>query len=232
MKIKILALTFLLLAAAPAGAQRKVSADVEVKTVINGKVTTVTKSVYCSNNGRLVTLFHKPISYYTVANQKGEMQLYNPSTNEVMTQIDPSLSTNTDLVALFMNGRIDDLGLGWFGYKATSTDKDGQYAKKTFTSEDPSKPNVEIVYENWLPIYCAYTGKDGKLLSKKYLSNYQYYGRFVLPLRVTDIAYGTKRDSSVVRTIYSDVRVDQDDPNFNFEVPAGAKPMELPDPGK
>lgn len=232
MKIKILTLAFLILAAVPAGAQRKVFADVEVKTVINGKVTTVTKSVYCTNNGRLVTLFHKPTTYYSVVNQKGEMQIYNPSSNEVFSQIDQSLSSNTDLVYLFMNGRIDDLGLGWFGYKASASDKDGQYAKKTFTSSDPSKPKVEIVYEDWLPIYCEYTGRDGKLLSKKYLSNYQRFGHLVMPLRVTDISYGAKKDSSVVRTIFSGVQVDQDDPNFNFEVPAGAKPMELPEPGK
>lgn len=232
MKIKILTFAFLILAAVPAGAQRKVSADVEVKTVINGKVTTVTKSVYCNNNGRLVTLFHKPTTYYSVVNQKGEMQIYNPSSNEVFSQIDQTLSSNTDLVYLFMNGRIDDLGLGWFGYKASASEKDGQYAKKTFTSSDPSKPRVEIVYEDWLPIYCEYTGRDGKLLSKKYLSNYQRFGHMVMPLRVTDISYGTKKDSSVVRTLYSGVQVDQDDPNFNFEVPAGAKPMELPETGK
>ena len=91
---------------------------------------------------------------------------------------------------------------------------------------------MEIVYEDWLPIYCEYTGRDGKLLSKKYLSNYQRIGHMVMPLRVTDISYGTKKDSSVVRTLYSGVQVDQDDPNFNFEVPAGAKPMELPETGK
>ncbi len=229
MRIKSLLISLLLSAAAlPLFAQRKVSADVQVKTVVNGKVTTVTKSVYCNSNGRLVTLFRKPMTYYMVTNPKGEMQVYEPGSGQVYAETDPSLSSSADLVWLFMSGRIDDLGLGAYGYKATASIREEGLVKKTFTPSDVTRPVVEIVYENYLPIYCAYTAQDGKLLSKKYLSNYQRFGRFTLPLRVTDIAYGTGRDSSVVRTLYSSVKVDVDDPSFAFEVPADAKPMQLP----
>jgi hypothetical protein len=91
---------------------------------------------------------------------------------------------------------------------------------------------VEIVYENYLPIYCAYTSSGGKLLSKKYLSDYRSFGRFTLPMRVVDINYGDKKDSSVVRTLYSSVKVDTDAPEFSFEVPANATPLQLPKPGE
>lgn len=223
---------FLLLAALPAGAQRKVSADVEVKTVNNGKLTTVTKSVYCTNNGRLVTIFRKPYTYYMVSNAKGEVQIYRPDTNEILPQTDKTLSSNTELISMFMQGRIDDMGLGFFGYKVTSTERDEGYIKKTFSSADPQLPLVTIVYEDYLPIYCEYNGPDGKLISKKYLSDYKRFGRFVLPCRSTDIAYGEKRDSAVTRTIYSNVKVDVDDPNFDFKVPADAKPMPIPEAAK
>ena len=222
----------LCLAALPAGAQRKVCADVEVKTVSNGKLSTVTKSVYCTNNGRLVTLFHKPYTYYVVSNSKGEVQLYSPDTNEVLPQTDKSLSSNTELISLFMQGRIDDLGLGFFGYKVTATSRDEGYVKKTFTPADPQQPVVTIVYEYYLPIYCEYVSHDGKLMDKKYLSDYKTFGRFVLPCRTTDIAYGDKRDSTVTRILYKNVRVDVDDPVFNFEIPADAKPMQLPEAKK
>lgn len=217
------------LAAIPAGAQRKVSADVEVKTVSGGKLSTVTKSVYCANNGRLVTIFKKPVSYYVVANAKGEAQLYRPASNEVFTQTDKSLASGTELVMLFMGGQIDDLGLRAFGYKLTATTRDDGYVKKTFKPSDPTLPDVEIVSENYLPIYCLYTAPDGKVLSKKYLSDYKQFGRLMLPLRVTDIAYGKGNDSTVVRTIYSSVKVDVDDPAFAFQVPADATPMKLPE---
>lgn len=230
LKIKILTLPlFLILLALPAGAQRKVSADVEVKTVTNGKLTTVTKSVYCTNNGRLVTLFRKPLTYYVVSNAKGEVKLYRPDTNEVLPQTDASLSSSADLVSVFMNGRMDDLGLSYFGYKLTGTTREDGYIKKNFTPADPQRPLVEIVYEDYLPIYCCYTMPDGALLSKKYFSDYQRFGRFIMPRRTTDIMYGEKKDSTVTRTLYSNVRVDVDDPNFDFEVPADAKSMHLPD---
>ncbi len=217
----------LVLSCLPLSAQRKVSADVEVKTVINGKVSTVTKSVYCNRNGRLVTLFRTPNKYFAVTNAKGEIQVYNPATNEVLTRIDDSMSSTTELLMLYLNGHIDDLGLGYFGYKATGTSRDGEYLKKVFTSPDTQKPRVEIVYENYLPIYCEYTSPEGKCLSRKYLSEYNTFGRFTLPLRITDITYGKGRDSSVVRTIYSSVQPDKDDPAFDFTVPADARPMKL-----
>ncbi len=216
----------------PAGAQRKVSADVEIKTVTNGQLTTVTKSVYCTNNGRLVTLFHKPYSYYVVSNTKGEILVYRPDTNEVFPQTDKSLSSNTDLIFLFMQGRIDDLGLGYFGYKVTNTTRDEGFIKKTFTPSDTQMPTVDVVYEDYLPIYCEYKSMGGKLLSKKYLSDYKRFGRFMFPCRSTDIVYGEKRDSAVTRELYSNLQIDVDNPLFDFQVPADAKRMQVEEPKK
>ena len=224
---KITCLALLLAVFVPAGAQKRVSADVEVKTVAKGKLSTVTKSVYCTSNGRLVTLYKTPVEYYYIANAKGETQFYTPSSGEVLSKYDPELSSNTELAMLFLSGHIDDLGLGYFGYRAGAPTREDGYIKKTFTSPTPSRPSVEIVYENYLPIYCAYTAPDGKLISKKYLSDYQRFGRLVLPLRITDISYGSGKDSTVVRTIYSGVKVDGDNPAFDFQVPVDAKPMKL-----
>lgn len=214
----------------PVLAQKKVSADVETKTVSKGRLVTVTKSVYCTSNGRLVTIFRTPLEYYIVANTKGEMQIYKPETNEVLNQYDPSYSSLSEPVMLFMSGHFDDLGLGQYGYKAVSTEREDGYVKKKFTPSDVTMSTVEIVYENYLPIYCQYTAPDGGVVSRKYLSDYSRYGRLMLPRRITDIEYaqrGAKRDSTVVRTIYSNILIDQDDPAFDFRVPADAKPMKL-----
>ena len=78
-------------------------------------------------------------------------------------------------------------------------------------------------------VNCAYTDAGGKLLSKKYLSDYKRFGRLTMPMRMTDINYGEGKDSSVVRTLYSSVKVDVDDPAFSFQVPADATPMKLPE---
>ena len=225
---KSLIVLFLLITVLPLAAQRRVAADVEVKTVVSGKVSTVTKTVYCNNNGRMVTCFHKPETYWSLTNGKGELQVYIPSSNEVFSEIDPEASSRFELIALFMSGHVDDLGLSYYNYKVTSTERveDG-LIKKTFTSPDPSRPVVSIVYENYLPIYCDYTDAGGKVLSKKYLSAYKEHGRFLFPTRITDITYGAKKDSSVIRTLYSNVRIDPVDPNFDFQVPADAKPIRI-----
>ena len=228
MRSKILISFILLTAVFPLSAQRRVAADVEVKSVVSGKVITVTKSVYCSNNGRLVTRLHTPEDYWAVTTAKGELQAWFPATNEVFSQIDPETSSRLDLIALFMSGHVEDLGLGYYNYRVTATERDEEgYVKKTFVCSDPSRPVVHIVYENYLPIYCDYTDAGGKVLSKKYLSSYQQHGRFLFPARITDITYGADRDSSVTRTLYSSVRVDTDDPAFDFQVPEDAKPIHL-----
>ena len=72
MKLRRIIITLLLAAASlPLLGQRKVSADVQIKSVAGGKVATVTKSVYCTGNGRLVTYFRSPRAYYMVTNTKG-----------------------------------------------------------------------------------------------------------------------------------------------------------------
>ena len=47
------------------------------------------------------------------------------------------------------------------------------------------------------------------------------------PHRNTSIAYTSKKDSTIVRTIYSNIVIDGDNPMFEFAVPADAKPMDL-----
>ena len=47
----------------------------------------------------------------------------------------------------------------------------------------------------------------------------------MLPLRVTSVQFTSKKDSTLVRTIYSNVTLDGNDPMFNFKVPSDAKPL-------
>ena len=126
----------LLLLALGASAQRRASADVEVKTLADGKVTTVTKRVFCQGNGRLVTVFSTPYSYTTVTNLKGEFKLYVPSSNEVFSRVDQSFGSGNELLYLFLAGRQDNLGLLGLGYtlQSSSFDEEG-YLKRTYTTK-------------------------------------------------------------------------------------------------
>lgn len=195
---------------------------------MDGKVSTVTKTVYVSSNGRAVTVFRRPDFYYALTNPKGELKLYFPSSNEVFSRTDPALASGEELLMLFLLGRASDLGLSNFGYKGSASLREEGYIKRTFTSPEATRPTVEIVYDNYLPIYCCYTDPSGRVLSKKYFSHYIRESRFVFPGRVDDITYNAhKKDSTVVRTLYSNLQIDSSAPEFDFEIPAGAKPVQI-----
>lgn len=209
-----------------AAAQRRVSADAEVKTLTDGKVTTVTKRVFCQGNGRLVTVFKKPVEYTALTNLKGEMKMYLPSSNEVITQMRDEFSSRSEYLYIFLSGRSDDLGLTALGYTLQSSayDEEG-YLKRTYTTKKQDlAPVVELVLKDYLPIYLAYMNTSGKILSKTYLSSYDKSSAFVFPRRITDISYiPEKNDSTVVRTIYSNIELNGSAPEFDFQVPSDAK---------
>ena len=221
----------LLIIALGASAQRRASADVEIKTLADGKVTTVTQRVFCQGNGRLVTVFSSPSSYTTITNLKGEFKLYVPASNEVFSRVDKEFASDNELLYLFLAGRQDNLGLLGMGYtlQGSSFDADG-YLKRTYTTKKKdSAPTVELVLKDYLPIYVAYLDHSGNVLSKMYLSQYTKGSRLVFPTRVTEVSYNKeKHDSTVVRTIYSSITTDGTDPNFDFQVPEGAKPAGNP----
>ncbi len=127
------------------------------------------------------------------------------------------------------------MGLGLYGYKLSSTSKEeGGLLKRTYLPMSPGKgvSKVELVLENYLPIYLAYYDSAGSVVSRTYLSSYSRFSNLMLPLRVTSVQYMAKKDSSLVRTVYSNVRIDGNDPMFDFKVPADAKPVKAAKGGK
>ncbi len=211
-------------------AQSRVSADVEVKTLMDGKVTTVTKRTFCNGNGRVVTVFSSPTKFVTCANLSGEVKMYSPADNTVFSDRKDDFSTKDELLYLFLSGRSADMGLTSFGYKLVSSEpEEGGYLKRTYkSSKSGAVPKIEIVLKDYLPVYIAYYNGAGKIVSKTYLSSYDMSSRLVLPARVTSIDYLKNRDSTVVRTLYSNIRIDSDEPEFSFEVPSDAVAIKNP----
>ncbi|MBO4605864.1 MAG: hypothetical protein J5667_04935 [Bacteroidales bacterium] len=227
--LRVIVLALLLLSV-PAAAQRRLSADVEVKTVAGRSVVTTTKSVYCANNGRLVVCNYKPVEYTMVTNINGETKIYFKKTKEVLVDNQGMMSSKDELLALFLLGRIEDLGVGLFGYRLQKTEYvDDGLMKKTFKCMDPNMPPyTEIVYgKDYLPIYSATLTEDGHVQTKVYYTQYKTVGYVPFPHRLTQISYNSPTDSTVVRTVYSNVVADSDDTMFDFQVPADAVPMDL-----
>lgn len=211
-------------------AQRRISADVEVKTLTGKNVTTVTKSVYCSNNGRLVICFHTPMEYVMETDIMGECQFFFPRTNEVYVDNSRTISSTDELLSIFLAGRMDDLGLSLSGYTLERTEslEDGMMKKSYKTKREGFPPRAQIVYNSeYLPIYSEALTEDGHISVKVYYSNYKMVGYSPFPFRSTEIIYNSSKDSTIVRTIYSNLVLDGTDSMFDFKVPEDAKPMDL-----
>jgi len=228
MKLFRLQLLLLILISIPVSAQRRVAAEMEVKTLYSGKVSTVRSRLYCSASGRLVQVFKAPDEYYTITNPDGEFQVYFPKTNEVYAERKADFSDRDNLFYLFLSGHGDDLGLSLYGYRLSSTAREGDgTVKRVYVPSLPGKgaAKIELVLENYLPIYLAYFNEGGSVVSKTYLSSYSRFSNLMLPLRVTSVQYTSKKDSTLTRTLYSNVTVDGNDGLFDFRVPADARPI-------
>ena len=213
--------------------QRNVSADVEIKQVAKGKVFTIKKSIYYQSSGKLVVHFTVPEEYFIVTNSFGETKAYIPSKNEVTVFNDKTFSSENELLYYFFSNKIDDLGLKELGFTVTSIRTDNDNIVKTYTSDKNEYKNIskiEMVYENYLPVYCAYFNPKGEITRKIYYSNYSHYSQLTLPTRITEIVYNSPVDSIVKREIYSNIKLNNATNNtlFEYEVPASAKFITTP----
>ncbi len=210
--------------------QNRVSARVEVKNLAGGNVVTSEKSVYCSGNGRLIVCNQKPLDYIMLTGASGGTTYFFPGSNEYYTDASGMTSSKDELLSIFLLGRLDDLGVSFYGYALQSTERvEEGLVKRTYKGADPSlPPKVEIVYgKDYLPIYSATFSKEGKTLSKNYFSHYTLVGHMPFPARQTSITYTSSKDSTIVRTIYSNLSVDGTDPMFDFAVPSDAKQVDI-----
>ena len=227
-KRRIFVFSFLLLTALFAQAQKRISADVQIKQMRNHKVVTVEKTIYYQRDGKFVTHFTKPEEYISITNTLGETKVYTPRANEVMTINDKMYSSKNELLHTFLSNSYSDLGLGEFGFKVISQKKVGNKVVKTYRTsdarfEDISK--VEIAFENQMPVYCAFFNAKQQATRKVYYSAYEHFGTFSLPLRITEIDYQSAKDSVLSRQIYSNIQIDRfrGKTYFDYKIPSSAK---------
>lgn len=220
-------LAALMLLPAQLQAQRRLSADVEVKNVSGGRVVTTHKHVCCLSSGRLVSHFTSPREFYSVETPNGEGRIYMPDTNEVFTDRSGSMSSQDNLMFIFLTHSTSDMGLSQLGYslRSSETDDDGNLIKTFRTDRSGKDPTVKLVLRNFLPIYVEHSGADGRVRGRQYLSDYVTSGRLSFPTRHTEIIYPDGRDSIVIRTVYSGVASDSDDALAGFAIPASARPV-------
>ena len=219
---------FFIVLCGSAVAQSRLSADVTVRQVHKGKAMRVEKQVFYSSNGNLVVHFTKPQEYYMITNRLGETSVYQPKVNEVMQVNDQAMSTEGELLAVFMSPSYADLGLTRLGFVLSKVEKDGADQVKTYTPthiNDKAIKKVVVVCRDGNPIYCAFYNQSDQVMKKTYYSRYVELPVMTFPTLVTQIAYDNKGDSVIKREEYTNIRTKDfpSDALFDYRVPANAR---------
>jgi outer membrane lipoprotein-sorting protein len=206
----------------------KIMMHMESQSLHRGKVVRVEADLFFhAMDGRMITRYIQPAHQVMVANNKGEVALYNERENTVVYRQGHEYSTESGLIQFFLQGKTRDLGLSDFGFQQMSTEfKDNLVITEWFP---PSSlyhvyNRIELVHEDFMPIFVAYYDATRKLAKKVYYSDFQYFGDVYLPGLVTEFNY-IGNDSIINRIRFSDIKVNHQavSPWFNFEIPSDAK---------
>ncbi len=230
-----IALLFLITAAfpllLPAQSVKRVSVEMTTQALKDGKKFTHKADCYYSpEKGIYVTHHYKPEEFIKKTNRDGEMTIYYPEENKVTIQQDFYFSSENELLHYFINNLTEDLGLRKEGFEMTETKYEGAHMITKWKSPAEMKivEEVELVFKDMAPVFSAYINSKGDTLRKIYYSDYYQTTEFMLPRRITEISYQNENDSTVRRTIYSDIKLnDEVNPHYlNFEIPENAKVVE------
>lgn len=228
-------LTCLLCCAAcfPASAQRMVKADVLSQQLAKGKKTKQNKQLFCKQDGYMVADIHTDEGRtILLTDHYGRTEIYNPENNTLMFDKKGQLYASVDEpLQLFLQRRTQDMGLEDYGFKLDQVfQEDAQYLKRVYksTNKDSHCAKVEIVYENYLPVFMAFYDRKDKVINKIYYAHYDFKQRFVFPHRITEISYIGAKDSMIRLDIYSNIQIDTYDAMFDYQVPADAERKEMP----
>jgi len=201
----------------------------ESKRVSKGNLMQVKADIYYQyTEGKIVIHYTYPKEYIFISNTKGEAKIYYPSENKVYIKQNDLFSIENELLFYFFANRTNDLGLKDIGFSLAETKFEDNLMISSWNPPANLASNigrVEMVHEEYMPIYTAYYSTKNIVVRKTYYYDYQSYGQFYLPEKITEISYTSEKDSIVSRKIYSDVKMGNDANNsyFNYTIPKNAK---------
>ena len=182
---------------------------------------------YDRDKDALVTHHYYPVEFVKMANRFGETKIYFPGTNTVSIRQSDFLSTTNELLYYFFNNKITDLGLSKEGFKLIQTNREDGMNVTVWQAPPTVKTinEVKIVFKDMVPIYAEYIGADGFIWKKIYYSRYSEFKSFTLPMRITEISFTSKADSTIQLSVFSNVRTENfpDTNYFNFKIPEDAE---------
>jgi hypothetical protein len=208
--------------------KERVSVSQETQVLSNGKKSVFRCDIYYNKELDAVVTHHSyPAEFVKMSNRFGELKIYFPKTNTVTIEQDESLSTTNELLYYFVNNKQTDMGLTKEGFRLVKTSREEDMLITIWQAPVSLKviDRIKIVFRETLPIYAEYLRTDGSIIKKIYYSRYSDFKTFRIPLRITEISFESKTDSTIKLSVFSDVRTSDfsDDRYFNFKIPDDAK---------
>ena len=206
----------------------KLSVDMTIRQVQQGKSVTLKGSLFYRQNGNMVTHFIYPREYMIVANKLGETRLYDPVKNTVIQYQNFLFSTQSSQFYYFFSGKISDMGLTRIGYVQDKTYNEGSLLVTEWKLKAPDKKasiqRIKIVYDGQRPVYMHYQEAGGRVFRTVFYYNYQMLDAYFFPATTTEILYD-KGDSVVSKTNYTDFRLNERATGayYNYTIPPNAK---------
>lgn len=210
---------------------KEISLDMETKKMIApGKYIKMTGVVYYSSiKSEMIITYSYPEKYFLQTNHFGEVKMYYPSKNEVIITQNAAYSTKGHLLFYFLHHKSSDMGLSEMGFTNTSMRRENNYEiSEWIPPSDISHliSKVQLVNQQFHPVFMGYYDTQGKLIKKTYFSKYQQISSFQIPMSVVDIEFPKNtQDSLITYTKYQNVRTnEQIEPVYKeFKIPDNAK---------
>ncbi|MBT3647185.1 MAG: hypothetical protein HN542_02975 [Flavobacteriales bacterium] len=227
-KFLLFTLSLMIFGFVPSERIEKLSLDLSVRTLFQGKSVSATGTVYYKiNGGLMVTKMHTPIDQVNIANATGEYRSFDVKTNSVTLMQGIDFSSKNSFIYSFLSGQTNDMGLSGLGYRITDTKIEEGIVVNTFSppkNRQVLAEKVEVAYENYLPIFLGFFDAEGKPIQKTYYTNYQNVSFVKMPFTITEIDFITDQDSSITRRTYSNLLLNSKVNNewLDFSIPENA----------
>jgi hypothetical protein len=209
---------------------KKVMTKMVVRQVHNGISGMMKADLFYDNvSSRMITHFNYPIEYIVVTNNKGELNIYNPLQNTIIQKQNFAYSVESSQLFFFLSHQTTDLGLKKMNYSILKTSFEKDLVITEWKTNTPAKKGdiekVKLVHRNQNPIYMSYIDTKGKIKRKVFYSGYQNMGNINFPTSTTEIVFNTDKDSTINKTIYTEMKWDESavSPYFTYQIPSNAK---------
>jgi len=205
-----------------------VSVSQEIQVLHKGNKSIFKCDIYYNKEkDAIVTHHYYPVEFVKMSNRFGEMKMYFPESNTVTLQQNQTLSTTNELLYYFVNNDLSDLGLSKEGFSLVQTSNENGMIVTTWQAPEhlTTVNQIKIVFKDMRPVYSEYLNQKGDILKKIYYSKYSDLKTFSLPLRITEISFESKADSTIRLSVFTNVRTNdfQENNYFNFTIPEDAK---------